>query len=90
MSGKEIKGLFPGKFVAVVKGYKVQFSAKRSGVLIGKYYDEVDRGRWSVRNGRLCIMLKNWMSGETDCSPVHYADGWYRADTVKFRKARSH
>ncbi len=86
LSTRAIKQLFPGQFHAVVRGYKVVFTAKRDGSLIGKYLASKDTGRWSVSRGRLCIMLKDWMDGKTSCSSVVRNDGWYKAKKVKFRK----
>ena len=86
LSTRAINQLFPGQFSAIVKGYKVAFIAKRDGSLIGNYNSARDTGRWSVRRGRLCIMLKEWMRGETTCSTVVHNNGWYRAKQVKFRK----
>lgn len=86
LSTRAIKQLFPGKFSAVVKGYKVRFTAKRDGSLIGSHMASTDTGRWSVRRGRLCIMLKDWLDGKTSCSSVVHNGGWYRAKKVKFRK----
>ena len=86
LSTRAIKQLFPGQFHAVVKGYKVVFTAKSDGSLIGNYNSAKDTGRWSVRRGRLCIMLKEWMEGKTTCSTVVQNGSWYRAKKVKFRK----
>ena len=86
LSTRAIKQLFPGQFHAVVKGYKVIFTAKRDGSLIGSYNMAKDTGRWSVSRGRLCIMLKDWMDGKTSCSKVVRNQGWYKAKKVKFRK----
>jgi hypothetical protein len=86
LSTHAIKKLFPGQFHAVVSGYKVVFTAKRNGQLIGKYLTKEDTGRWSVSKGRLCIMLKEWTDGKTNCSAVVRNDGWYKAKKVKFRK----
>ncbi len=86
LSTRAIKNLFPGQFHAVVKGYKVRFSAKGDGSLTGSYLASTDKGRWSVRRGRLCIMLKDWTKGKTNCSPVIRTGAWYKARNVKFRK----
>ena len=86
LSTGAIKKLFPGQFRAVVKGYSVKFVARSDGSLVGKHPASSDTGRWSIRRGRLCIMLKEWMEGKTSCSTVVHNDGWYRAEKVKFRK----
>ena len=86
LSTRAIKQLFPGQFSAVVKGYKVHFKARRDGSLVGSYMAATDTGRWSIRRGRLCIMLKDWMKGETSCSSVVQVGSWYKANDVKFRK----
>ncbi len=86
MSSGALKRLFPGNFTAVVHGYKLRISARSNGKLVGKYMTKTDTGRWSVRNGRLCIMLKVWMSGRTECNHVVRAGGWYKTPKVAFRK----
>ena len=86
VSASTLKRLFPGTFQAIVKGYKVKFTAMGNGRLRGKYKNLKDSGRWSVRRGRLCIMLKEWMNGQTKCSSVTKNGGWYRSAQVQFRK----
>ena len=86
LSTRAIKQLFPGQFSAVVKGYAVKFVARRDGSLIGTHMASKDTGRWSVRRGRLCIMLKDWLKGKTKCSPVVQSGSWYRTKVAKFRK----
>lgn len=86
LSTRAIKALFPGTFHAVVKGYAVTFTARGDGKLIGQHMGSKDTGRWSVRRGRLCIMLKDWLDGKTSCSAVVQSDGWYKASKVRFRK----
>ncbi len=86
LSTRAIKQLFPGQFSAVVKGYAVKFVARSDGSLIGLHSASQDTGRWSVRRGRLCIMLKDWLKGKTKCSPVVQNGNWYRTKVAKFRK----
>lgn len=86
LSASAIKKLFPGRFAAVVRGYSVTFIAGGGGRLVGKYMSLKDTGRWYVRSGRLCIMLKSWLDGRYSCSRVVEANGWYKANEVRFRK----
>ena len=86
VSSRALKNLFPGQFQAIIKGYKVKFRAMGNGRLYGKYKNYKDQGRWSVRSGRLCIMLKEWMNGKTKCSAVTKRNGWYQSAQVQFRK----
>ena len=86
VSSSTLKRLFPGQFQAIVKGYKVRFKALGNGRLYGTYKNHKDQGRWSVRSGRLCIMLKEWMNGQTKCSAVTKRNGWYQSAQVQFRK----
>ncbi|MEM8689920.1 MAG: hypothetical protein AAGF81_21530 [Pseudomonadota bacterium] len=86
VSSSTLKRLFPGQFQAIVKGYKVRFKALGNGRLYGTYRNLKDQGRWSVRRGRLCIMLKEWMNGQTKCSAVVKRNGWYQSAQVQFRK----
>ncbi len=87
VSPAELRKLFPGKFSAVVKGYRVRFVAKSNGRLKGFYGTLSDEGRWSVRGGRLCVMLRDWLDGRTTCARVRREnDNWYRARNIRFRK----
>ena len=87
MTHVQLAKLFPGQFDAVVRGsVKVTFTAKGNGVLIGQMPGRKDQGRWSLQNGKLCIMLTNWTSGKSTCSTVVADGGWYRGHGVKFRK----
>ena len=86
VSSRALKNLFPGQFQAIIKGYKVRFRALGNGRLYGTYKNLKDQGRWSVRRGRLCIMLKEWMNGQTKCSSVTKQNGWYQSAQVQFRK----
>ena len=86
LSSKQLRNLFPGSFRALVRGAMVQFTAKRNGRLIGRYMAQTDQGRWSVNNGRLCIVLDTWMDGKMACSTVIEDNGWYRAADVRFRR----
>ena len=83
----ELRKIFPGKFQAHVKGYRVRFVAASNGLLKGYYGSFTDTGRWSVRGNRLCIMLKDWLDGKTTCSPVRRTRGsWYVARGIRFRR----
>jgi hypothetical protein len=86
LSPRELTRLFPGDFQAVVQNYHVRFSAKTDGTLIGQVMGSSDQGRWSVRNGNLCITLESWLKGRTNCSRVVQQAGWYEGSGVKFRK----
>jgi hypothetical protein len=87
LSQRELRQLFPGNFHAVVYGIiQVQIIAHGNGKLVGLFSGKKDTGRWSVRNGRLCILLNKWMEGKPSCSQVVAANGWYRGNGVKFKK----
>lgn len=81
-----LKALFPGSFQAEVRGYKINFIARKDGTLVGESRQGTDTGQWSVQQGQLCIMLSSWLSGRTACSQVVQQGDWYRADNVVFRK----
>ena len=83
----ELGKLFPGRFQAGVSGaVVVQITARGNGTLIGQMTGQEDRGRWSVKSGKLCIVWSNWLNGKASCSRVIADDGWYRGNGVKFRK----
>jgi hypothetical protein len=87
LTSAQLQKLFPGTFTAVVHGgVTLTFTAKGNGVLIGQMPGKQDEGRWSLENGKLCIMLSTWTKGRPACSAVVAGDGWYRGQGVKFRK----
>ena len=87
LSPSELRQLFPGSFDAVVYGLlEVKIIARGDGQLIGVFSGRKDTGRWSVSNGRLCIMLKSWTDGKSSCSEVFVSNGWYRGNGVRFKK----
>ena len=87
MTHAQLQALFPGTFSAVVRGsMQVTFTAKGNGVLIGQATGRSDNGRWSLQDGKLCIMLNSWTKGKSTCSVVLADSGWYYGKGVKFRK----
>jgi hypothetical protein len=87
MTAQEIIRLAPGTFQAVVKGkYELTVTLTRDGTAVGKAQGLVDRGRWTVRNDELCIVLPTWTRGRVECSTVVADNGWYRGRSVSFRK----
>ncbi len=87
LSQAELGKLFPGSFQAVVSGaVVVKITARGNGTLIGEMTGQEDRGRWSVKSGKLCIVWSTWLNGKASCSRVIADDGWYRGNGVKFRK----
>jgi len=87
LTHSELRKLFPGSFYAVVNGFvTVQITAKGNGTLIGLMPGKKDTGRWSLENGKLCIMMSKWTKGKPNCSTVVADNGWYLGKGVKFRK----
>ena len=87
LSASELRTLFPGRFEAVVKGYRVTFVAHRNGRLVGYYGALKDTGRWRVRGTRLCITLEDWLDGKMRCSAVQRGGGtWLKARGIRFRR----
>lgn len=78
--------LFPGKFLARFKKYKVRFTASPNGKIIGKYRLFSDKGNWWLRDRKLCIKLSNWFKGKTKCSHVIKYGSTYVAKDVVFKK----
>jgi len=86
LTSSDLKQLFPGNFQAVVKeSFTLSIIARSDGSLMGKFLGASDTGKWSIRSGKLCIMLNRWMKGKTNCSPVVEEAGWYMGTDVKFR-----
>ena len=86
LTSSDLKQLFPGDFQAVVKdAFTLRIVARSDGSLVGKFLGASDTGRWSIKSGKLCIMLDRWLKGRTNCSPVVEEAGWYRGMDVRFR-----
>jgi hypothetical protein len=87
LTQSQLQKLFPGTFTAVVHGaLTLTFTAKGNGTLIGAMPGKQDSGQWSLRNGKLCVMLTSWTRGKSACSTVVADSGWYRGQGIKFRK----
>lgn len=86
LSHSTLRSMFPGTFAVRVQGMSAKFIASSGGRLTGESLVGTDSGYWSVRSGRLCIMLRDWLGGETRCSAVVREGGWYRAESVLFRR----
>lgn len=87
MTAKQIRKLAPGTFHAVVKGkFQLTVTLTRDGTVVGKAQGLEDRGRWTVRNDQLCIVLPTWTRGHIVCSAVVADNGWYHSSAVSFRK----
>jgi hypothetical protein len=87
LAARELQRLFPGRFMALVRGYRVTFEARRNGRLVGYYGALKDNGRWHVRGRRLCITLEDWLDGKMRCSTVRRGRGaWLVARGIRFRR----
>jgi hypothetical protein len=87
MSAKQILKLAPGTFHAVVKGkYQLTVTLGRDGTAVGKAQGLVDKGRWTVRDNQLCIVMPTWTRGRVECSAVVADNGWYHSRSVSFRR----
>jgi hypothetical protein len=87
MTAQEIIRLAPGTFHAVVKGkYELTVTLTRDGTAVGKAQGLEDKGRWTVRNDQLCIVLPTWTRGRVECSAVVADNGWYMGRSVAFKR----
>jgi len=87
LTHSQLQKLFPGTFTAVVYGVKkLTFTAKGNGTLFGQMPGKQDSGRWSLKDGKLCVMLTTWTRGKSACSTVVADNGWYQGRGIKFRK----
>lgn len=83
LSTTSIKNLFPGHYEARVKGYRVLFSARRGGKLVGQAFGREDRGKWYVKGNRLCVAFRQWTNGKAKCGSVSKRGKWYVASDAK-------
>jgi hypothetical protein len=88
LSGDELRDLFPGHFRAVVSGLiSFQITARGDGSLSAiSPRGKKDRGRWSVRAGKLCIEFDNWLGARARCTAIMQDAGWYIGSAVKFKR----
>ena len=87
MTAQQILRLAPGTFQAVVKGkYQLTVTLTRDGSAVGSAKGWIDKGRWTVRDNQLCIVMPTWTRGRVECSAVVADNGWYRGRNVSFRK----
>lgn len=80
---QSIRNLFPGHYEARVQGYKILFSAHRSGKLVGQAFGRQDRGKWYVKGSRLCVVWRKWTKGKAKCGSVAKRGMWYLASDAK-------
>ena len=87
LSDQQLLRLFPGTFEALVKGkYQITVKVARGGAIVGVLSGLEDHGRWTVKDGQLCIVLPRLTRGKVECSEVVADNGWYRGRSVSFRK----
>lgn len=86
VSHSHLLELFPGTFAARYKGYDLKIVARANGRLQGYAAGQEDTGRWSIVNGKLCIMFEDWLEGDTKCSTVRRSAKWLVANDVKFKR----
>jgi hypothetical protein len=87
LSHRELMGLFPGNFVAFVKGHVVHIVADMDGRIVATDHGFSDTGRWSLQNGQLCIAMDSLTRGRATCSAVYTDSGWYFGSGVWFRRS---
>jgi hypothetical protein len=81
-----LKALFPGTFHAVVHGQDVTLDARDDGSLVARSEENKDTGQWSIRQGKLCVMLTSWLQGRTMCARVFPSGDWYQVEHIAFRE----
>ena len=86
VSKSGLKKLFPGKFAAKYKKYRVKFTASPNGTITGRYKVFSDKGTWRVKNRKLCIKLERWFKGRTQCSHVIQYGPIFVAKDVVFKR----
>ena len=81
-----LKALFPGNFHAVLHGQDITFDARPDGSLIARSEENTDTGQWTIRQGKLCVMLTSWLGGRTMCARVVQHGDWYSVEHIVFRQ----
>jgi len=85
LKGNELRRLLPGKYTLVVYGFDISVNAATNGNLTLMFLGDEMKGRWSVKDDRLCITLIQGQKSEMACSAIQY-DGkkYYSAAGIKF------
>jgi hypothetical protein len=91
LEAKEVRALFPGKYEAQVRGYKIVVIANQNGSLAGSAFNRSDKGRWWVKSNNLCVAWSNWTDGKPTCGRISRSGSWYvsynaSGNLMKFRR----
>jgi hypothetical protein len=86
LSERELRQLFPGKFVAFAYGVaRINLTARADGSVYGKM-GRADTGVWRLQGKVLCIKFTRWLKGRNRCSTVSKNGDWYVTGPITFRK----
>lgn len=86
LSERELRQLFPGKFVALAYGVaRINLTAHADGSVYGKM-GRADTGVWRLRGKQLCIKFKRWLKGRNRCSTVSKKGDWYVTGAITFKR----
>jgi hypothetical protein len=86
LSERELRQLFPGRFVAFAYGIaRINLTARPDGTVYGKM-GRADTGIWRLRGKVLCIKFKRWLKGRNRCSTVTKQGEWYVTGPITFKK----
>jgi hypothetical protein len=86
LSERELRQLFPGRFVAFAYGVaRINLTARPDGSVYGKM-GRADTGIWRLRGKQLCIKFTRWLKGRNRCSTVSKKGEWYQTGPITFKK----
>lgn len=75
-----IRKMIPGRYEASAFGFRFDIQLYRDGAVLGRFGKWQDKGRWSIRDDKLCIALSDWTDNAFRCAPIlKSATGHYRA-----------
>jgi hypothetical protein len=86
LSQRELRQLFPGKFVAYAYGVaRINLVANPNGTVFGKM-GKADTGRWWLQGNVLCLKFKRWLKARKRCGTVSKRGDWYKTGPITFKK----
>lgn len=65
-----IRKMIPGRYEASAFGFSFDIQLYRDGAVLGRFGKWQDKGRWSIKDDKLCIALSNWTDNAFRCAPI--------------------
>jgi hypothetical protein len=87
LGAADIKRLVPGRFLVTLSNtVNLTVVMRANGTVSGSTKGDADSGRWMLDGSRLCIGFNKWLGGNTRCSSLVNAGGYYQGSGFTFRR----